>query len=242
MTMALFIVFCLSLMFALGMLFARLSEGMERVEKFITALSLGAMIGVAFLDLVPEILEEAEGTSYIWAAIAVVLGIVILKLLDRFVPEHEGKEESKEGNLAHIGIMSAVAIMLHNIVEGMTVYSVSSASLKGGLVLALSVALHNIPMGAFIYSTMKNEKRNMRNLVLLSAPLSTLLGGVLMMLLSSFLSPSLFAILMSLALGMVLYIIFWELIPSVLHTKDWKTTVPSLVLGLLLVLVASFLE
>ena len=49
--MALFIVFCLSLMFALGMLFARLSEGMERVEKFITALSLGAMIGVAFLDL-----------------------------------------------------------------------------------------------------------------------------------------------------------------------------------------------
>ena len=82
----------------------------------------------------------------------------------------------------------------------------------------------------------------MRNLVLLSAPLSTFLGGVLMMLLSSFLSPSLFAILMSLALGMVLYIIFWELIPSVLHTKDWKTTVPSLVLGLLLVLVASFLE
>ena len=200
------------------------------------------MAGVAFLDLVPEIIGECGDIGIYWVILSLLAGIIVLKVLDHFVPEHEGKEESQEGNMTHIGIMSAVAIMLHNIVEGMTVYSVASQSIKSGLTLAFGVALHNIPMGALIYSCLKNENRMKRNVILLFSALSTVLGGVLMMLLSSVLSPSFFVVLMSLALGMVLYIIFWELLPQAIKAKDCKTVVPAFILGLLLVVVSVFLE
>ena len=240
--MAMLTVICLSLVFASGMLCAKLTEGRAHVEKFIAALSLGAMVGVAFLDLIPEIMEERGEISILWILLSVAAGIVVLKVLDHFVPEHEGKEESEEGNMTHIGIMSAVAVVLHNIVEGMTVYSVSSQSFRSGLTLMVGVALHNIPMGALIYSCLKSEKRAKRNIILAASSLSTVLGGVLMMVLSSALSPSFFVVLMSLALGMVMYIIFWELLPQAIKAKERKTVAASLALGLLLVVVASFLE
>ena len=149
--MALLVVLCLSIVFGLGMVFAKLTSNKAHVQSFISSLSLGAMAGVAFLDLIPEIVEETSGLGYLLVIALCALGIVILKVLDHFVPEHEGSEESEEGNLVHIGIMSAIAIVLHNIVEGMTVYSVASQSLNSGITLALGVALHNIPMGALIY-------------------------------------------------------------------------------------------
>ncbi|MGN1164156.1 MAG: ZIP family metal transporter [Candidatus Ornithospirochaeta sp.] len=240
--MAMLTVFCLSLVFASGMLCAKLTAGKEHVEKFISSLSLGAMVGVAFLDLIPEIIEESGGGGIVWVLLSVAAGIAVLKVLDHFVPEHEGREESEEGNMTHIGIMSAIAIMLHNIVEGMTVYSVASQSVKSGFTLAFGVALHNIPMGAFIYSCLKNEKKTKRNAILVASALSTVLGGVLMMLLSSVLSPSFFSVLMSLALGMVLYIIFWELLPQAIKAKERKTVVFAFLLGLVLVLVSTLLE
>ena len=63
-----------------------------------------------------------------------------------------------------------------------------------------------------------------------------------MMALSSVLSPSFFIVLMSLALGMVLYILFWELLPSALKSKEKKITIIGTLLGLLLVVASLFLE
>lgn len=240
--MALLVVFCLSMVFIGGMLSAKLASRKAHVQSFISSISLGAMAGVAFLDLIPEIIEETEGLEIVYVLILVALGVLVLKVLDRFVPEHEGSEESEEGNLVHIGIMSAVAIMLHNIVEGMTVYSVASQSIRSGVTLAIGVALHNIPMGALIYSTLKSEKRGKRNIILLLSSFSTFFGGLLMAALSSILSSSFFMVLMSLALGMVLYILFWELLPSAIHSKDRKTVVIGSLIGLLLVVVSAILE
>ena len=53
--MALLVVLCLSVVFALGMVCAKLTSGKAHVQSFISSLSLGAMAGVAFLYLIPEI-------------------------------------------------------------------------------------------------------------------------------------------------------------------------------------------
>ena len=55
--------------------------------------------------------------------------------------------------------MSSVAIILHNIIEGMAVYSMAAESLNVGVMIAFGVGLHNIPMGMIIYSTLVKEKR-----------------------------------------------------------------------------------
>ena len=95
--MALLVVLCLSVVFALGMVCAKLTSGKAHIQSFISSLSLGAMAGVAFLDLIPEIVEETTGYGYILVAVWCVLGIVILKILDRFVPEQAGRDKTAEG-------------------------------------------------------------------------------------------------------------------------------------------------
>lgn len=137
------------------------------------------MSALAAADIIPEILHEMSGTGLIKAVLFTAAGIVFLKLLDRFVPEHHGDEESP-GAMIHIGIISALAIMLHNIIEGMAVYELGADSLRQGVIFAIGVGLHNIPMGMLVYSTLKDETRVKKYTVLFAVMISTFAGGLVM--------------------------------------------------------------
>ena len=52
-----------------------------------------------------------------------------------------------DNQLYKLGLISVVALMLHNIPEGITTFISSSLDSKLGIVLAASIALHNIPEG-----------------------------------------------------------------------------------------------
>lgn len=239
--MAVFLTFGLGLSFLLGALVITLSKkNKEQVEHLSVSLAFGAMLAISALDLMPEILEEVSGYGVLYASVFVVVGVLLLKMLDHFIPEHEGSEESEEGNLVHIGVMSLVAIALHNIVEGMTVYNVAVVSMKSGLSLALGVGLHNIPMGMFIYSTMEHEKSVRKWSTMGIAAVSTFLGGLLMSVLR--VDEALVPYLTSLALGMVIYILFFELLPNVFHSKEKKLCVLGTVAGLLIVVLSMLFE
>ncbi|MBQ0071267.1 MAG: ZIP family metal transporter [Spirochaetales bacterium] len=237
---AILVTLILGFSFLLGAFFITLSKRKEMVEHLSVSLAFGAMLAISLFDLVPEILEEASGYSVLYESLFVVLGVLLLKLLDLFIPEHEGSEESEEGNLVHIGVMSVAAIALHNIVEGMTVYNVAALSMKSGLSLAVGVGLHNIPMGMFIYSTMEYESRRRRCTIMGIATISTFLGGVLMSVLK--VDEGLVPYLTSLALGMVIYILFFELLPNVFHSKERKLSVLGTALGLVVVLLSMLFE
>lgn len=229
------------LFFLLGALGVKLSHKKEWVERLSLSLAFGAIIALVSFDFVPEILEEVRGLDLLWCLIFVILGFVILKVLDLFVPEHEGKEQSTQGNMAHIGIMGTLALVLHNIVEGMTVYSVASLSFTSGISLMIGVGLHNIPMGMFISSTLMNEKKSKRIVTMIFLTLSTFLGGLIMSLFINNIEERVMPLLTSLALGMVLYILFFELLSSVIKDKDRKTTILGTLLGFVIVVISTFL-
>lgn len=220
--MALFITFGLSLLFLIGVMLGSITKGSEKIELASVALAFGSMFSVAAFDIIPELLEGIGSGEIMWwkALIFVACGFLSLLILDRFVPEHEGSEKSRNGNLVHIGVMATLAIAIHNTVEGMSVYSIASTNIKSGVLLALGVALHNIPMGMLVYSTTKSEERRKRWVTILIASFSTLLGGALMMALESTLSLSVVEALSSIALGMVLYILIFELLSDILHSEN----------------------
>ena len=97
---------------------------------------------------------------------------LILKILDRFVPEHDSN------NLSHIGIVSSIAIIIHNIIEGMAIYNTVISDLNTCILLSLGVGLHNIPLGMAISSTTYKDNKKSTILVVLIA-LSTFIGGLL---------------------------------------------------------------
>lgn len=241
--MGLLITFVLGLFFLVGALIIRLTTKKELIEHLSIAMAFGAMIAIGVFDLIPDIIEEYEVKQLWLPVIFILVGVGMLKLLDRFIPEHNdsGEEETLE-NLVHIGFIAAVAISIHNIVEGMTVYSMALQSTRESFSLAIGVGLHNIPMGMLIYSTLEKEHGFKKNFVLAISVLSTFVGGILMALVSPFLTEGVISALVCVALGMVIYILLFELFPSIYHEKNKRVSIIGTVLGVCIVFLSMLFE
>ncbi len=239
--MILFITFLLGLFFAAGAAAAGLSANTRKIEEISISVAAGAMSALAAADIIPEILHEMRGAGLIKAVLFTAAGVVFLKLLDRFVPEHHGDEKSP-GAMIHIGIISALAIMLHNIIEGMAVYELGADSLRQGIIFAIGVGLHNIPMGMLVYSTLKDETRVKKYTVLFAVMISTFAGGVIMAALGGCMSHTLIELLTCVTLGMIIYIIAFELIPYMAAHRNYRVYAAGIAAGAAIVAVSLLFE
>lgn len=241
--MPLLIAFAAGLFILLGAVAIRFSKNAHKVEVMSFALALGALVALMVFDLIPD-MAEGEIKWYL-VLIFVAVGFGILTLLDILAPDHDDHHDTEENhdeeNSAHIGIMSALAVILHNIVEGMTVYSLAFADSKQGLILAVAIGLHNIPMGMLIFATLAHKSRRARLGLISAVVLSTPLGGLLMMLLSGFLTEVVISALVCVAAGMIVYLIAMELAPHVIKTKPVKLSVIGCITGFVVVLISCLL-
>lgn len=244
--MGLLITFLLGLFILLGAALTHITKNHRLVEDFSIALALGTMVTLAITDLIPEAVEHLEGTNTIVVLlVCVAAGIVLLKVLDRFIPDHDSdhsvNHECTEENAAHIGIITTIAVTLHNLIEGMAVYSVATESLETGLLTALGVGLHNIPMGIIIASTLESEARGKRIAFLAAASLSTFVGGVIMASAWGFINDLAIGVLISITLGMIAYIVFFELLPHIVHRRRWVLSAVGIAIGVAIVFSSALL-
>lgn len=250
--MGLIITFLLGIFFLAGAAFIRLAKNSEWIEHLSVSLAFGSMSALVVLELLPEVIEEFARKHLLAAIITAIAGIAGLWILDHFIPDHDGNLEAgtnsasvavdHHDNMIHIGIISAIAIILHNTVEGMTVYSLTLESIRQGALLSLGVGLHNIPMGMLIYASLEDEKRSKRYLIITLASLSTFFGGLLMTLISPLLNEFVLGILLCITLGMILYIIFFELISDLLRRKRWMLSAIGSIIGVLILLASTLME
>lgn len=244
--MGLVITFVLGVFIVAGAEITRLTKNDKRVVQLSIAIAFGTLSSLAVVDLLPEALENL-GTGHISVLIAGIAGgVLILKLLDRFIPDHDNvhgtEHECTDKNVIHIGIISTIAVTLHNIIEGMAVFSIAEESVSSGLLMALGVGLHNIPMGMIIFSTLVTERRSRRNEMLALASGSTFVGGLIMHMLWGSVNQFIVGILMALTLGMIVYIVLFELVPHLLHEKDRRLSVIGTLAGVAVIVVSMMIE
>lgn len=240
--MGLLITLLLGLFIILGAVITILSKNNHKFISFSISMALSVIIMIIITDLIPEIsdivkVSDGKFVDVILILISIITGFSILKLLDIFIPEHD-----KKNNLGHIGIISAIALILHNIIEGMAVYSTVSTSIKSGLLITIGVGLHNIPLGMVIASTLYNNNNAKKMWIIISIiSLSTLFGGIIMFLLQGLLiNELLLGILLSITMGMLIYIVVIELIPKVMHMQEKKIASIGLILGIVIVWFANY--
>lgn len=217
-------------------------------EKFLLislSMAFGVMMTLIVLELFPEAYEILSAGLNEYLSITLILtmafiGFFVLKLLDKFIPDHEKNDEN---NLMHIGIVSSIALTIHNIIEGMAVYSTVTTSLSLGLLLCMGVGLHNIPLGMAIssafYESTNNKKRS--NIIILLISLSTFIGGLIMFLTSnsSLTEVYVISIVLSLTIGMLLYINIVEILPRMIKSENKKTVILSTAFGILLLIIST---
>lgn len=125
------------------------------------AFAAGVMSFLSIIDLIPEAFSHFktrffEIPSILMIAIFFLVGMMISKAFDKIVPE-------EKDSLFKVGIISMIAIILHNIPEGIVTFITTNNHFRLGLTLTIAIALHNIPEGISIalpiyYSTGSRKK------------------------------------------------------------------------------------
>lgn len=234
----------LGLFILVGALIPFFAHNSSKFIAFSLAMAFSVMIMLIVFDLLPEAYEAFQTKQIGYLALFVLIGTLSLKILDHFIPDHEDdptKESDDHDNLRHIGLMSCIALIIHNIIEGMAVYSTGLSSTSSGLMISLGVGLHNIPMGMVIASTLyqKNGNRGKTLLWVLLLSLSTFLGGALLYFIPGFqIEGFSLGVLLSITIGMLLYISFLELLPRICHTKEKMLSLFGFLAGIILLVVA----
>lgn len=245
--MALFITLIVGLFTFLGSLIIFFVKNNKKIVDFSISIGFGALIALIILELIPETLELIQTKFMVMGSIVVTLlllfvGIGILKILDKFIPHHEGKSKD---TLVHIGIMTSIALVVHNLLEGMAIYTSFNSSMTFGSMLGFGVALHNIPLGMSITSMFyKNSKDNVKAVVIsLLVSLSTFLGGLIAIVFSEIILVEFYrGAILSITLGMLIYIVLFELLPHILENKNKKNICLGIILGIVLITLSSMLS
>jgi len=228
----------------------------KRFTDFSISIAFGVIISLILFELLPETFEVLNGEIGVVRTIFVIIilsliGITLLKLLDLFVPHHEHEAHHKHqhssdkchnDHLYHIGIMSSIGMIAHNIIEGMSLYLVSSTSLISGILLCIGIGLHNIPMGLVISSTLtsSNFSKNKVLKISLIVSIATFIGGILMFMIGG-VNELVEGILLGLTLGMLIYISIFELFHQIYHMKNKKITITGIIIGIILLVISILL-
>lgn len=200
------------------------------------------MIFVSLTDLVPESYNMLKNTFNLLPLILIILiginvGIVLSFYIKKYVPD-------ENDNLYKVGIISMLAIIFHNIPEGMATFMASNTNITLGISLTIAIALHNIPEGISIavpiyYSTNSRAKAIFYTFI---SGLSELFGAIITYLfLKPFINDLALGILFAVIAGIMIHISITELLPTSLSYKNKKITFIFFIIGIIFVLFSHFL-
>lgn len=222
--------------------------------KFLSAslgFSAGVMLYVAMIEIfskantyLAEAMGEVKG-SWI-CAIAFFGGIIAIGLIDYLIPNAEndiGRNDKSIG-LKRMGIMTALAIGIHNFPEGLATFISALRDPTLGFAIAVAIAIHNIPEGiavsAPIYFATGNRKKAFAISFLsgITEPVGAIIGYMILM---PFFNDVIFGILFAAVAGIMVFIAIEELLPMAREYEKSKITIIGVVLGMMVMAVSLLL-
>lgn len=220
----------------LGSLFIFVKGNKENIIKCSLAFASGVMLSVSIFDLIPESLTMFQSISknsiFLNIMFFIIIGLIIPLFIDKILPN----KLDQTSKLYKLGIFTMIAIIIHNIPEGIATYISSETNIKLGISITIAIAMHNIPEGISIampvYYATKNKKKAI-GLTFLSG-MSEPLGAVLAFLfLKPIINNTIMGGLFAIIAGIMTYISIIELLPAALKYKEKKKTIISFLIGIL---------
>lgn len=225
-----------------GLLAMMIKKPQARYLSFALGLSAGVMIYVSFLELLPRSIEDAGEVEGVLAFFA---GILLVGVIDLIIPEQENphhctqimdeKGFTNDKMLMRTGMMTAMAIAIHNFPEGMSVFAVALNDLELGGLIAVAIAIHNIPEGIavampLLYSSGSRRKALWYSTLSgLAEPAGAMIGLVILL---PFLSESVIALTLGFVAGVMVYVSVDELLPAAHRYGHGHSTILGIVLGM----------
>lgn len=219
-----------------GLLALRFRDKMHAILGF----SAGAVMAVAFFDLLPEAIELGEGV-YDVADITgfVALGFLIYLILDRTIFLHahahdEGHEHAlSEPEARHVnrGSLGASTLSVHSFLDGVAIGLAFQVSTAVGMIVTVAVLVHDFSDGInTVGLILKNKGERTRALRWLAIDATApVLGIILTMFIS--LPVHALAVILAVFCGFFIYIGATDLIPESHHAHPKMMTTIMTLLG-----------
>lgn len=180
--------------------------------------SSSIMLYISVFDLIPA------SFRYINKIYSFIFSVAILAVYALFggilVHMLENKTDNKN-KLYKLGFVSMIALVLHNIPEGIITFITSSKNIELGISLSISIALHNIPEGIAISIPIYYGNNNKKKAILytLIAALSEPFGALFSLLFLYNINNYLFGIILAFTSGIMIYLSIFELLKEGFKNK-----------------------
>lgn len=223
------------LMTLLGGLFAlRLQDRLHLILGF----SAGAVIGVAFFDLIPEAAELVGGrgsTAFVFVIVA--LGFVAYMVLDRTIAPHGHKGERTE-RLWQRGALGAMSLSLHSFLDGFAIGLAFQVSTSVGAIVAAAVLAHDFSDGINTVGVVLNRHGGNRLALgwLIVDAVAPVIGAATTLVLNF--RESMLGWCLALFAGFFIYISASDLLPESYHDHPTVWTTAMTILGMAVVYTA----
>lgn len=228
--------------------------------SFSLGISAGVMIYVSMVELFADAqktLIEAFDTKQgmIITVICFFAGMLLIALIDRLVPSYENPHEirsvesleskpAKDQKLMRMGLMTALAIGIHNFPEGIATFMAAIENPTLGIAIAVAIAIHNIPEGIAVsipiyYATGNRKKAFFLSFLSgLSEPIGALLAYFILM---PFLSTVLMGCVFAFVAGIMIFISLDELLPAAREYSEPHTAIYGMITGMAIMAVSLIL-
>ncbi len=227
--------------------------------------SAGVMIYVSFVEMLEQsrkilVIELGSQTGIFYSVAAFFTGILVIMLIDRLVPSIENPHEIrtlesinkiekgdfqlKTERLKKMGIMSAIAIAIHNFPEGLATFIAALQDPALGVSISVAIAIHNIPEGIAVsiplFYALGNRKKAfvLSFLSGLAEPLGAIIGYLLLM---PFLNDVIFGLMFAFVAGIMVFISLDELLPAAEEFGEHHLAIYGLISGMALMAVSLLL-
>lgn len=204
-----------------GVLALRARRFPENWDKVLLALGAGFLISLVFLELIPEsfhLTADPENSVLAMLLGFSMLHFFEHTFVEHF---HFGEETHHDRSHHHVSAFGAVGgLALHSFFDGMTIAAITSVRVELGVLAAIAIILHKIPEGMTVVSIMLLGKRSpgeaWKASLLLGA--STILGALLVTFAVT-LDENLVGFLFAFSAGAALYVGACDLIPEINKSK-----------------------
>ncbi|MDE7214194.1 MAG: ZIP family metal transporter [Anaeroplasmataceae bacterium] len=254
-----------------GILGVLLKNKGNKVMSRILSFAGGVMVGIVVFEMVPESIEKTRFEEHPYGVMitfaAVVCGILLTfglnKILDQIenvrethksleelhhetqvlqLTQNQTEEKKDTKALIKAGLIMLLAIMFHNIPEGMAIGATGTAEVKMGVLVAILIAVHNVPEGMAISAPLASGGMKAWKTILLTslAGAATVIGAVIGMAIGG-IGTLAIGICMGLAGGAMLYVTFCEIIPQSILMDEGRIPAVSMLIGILCAMVFVYL-
>lgn len=184
----------------------------------------GALIGVAFLDLLPEAVEEAGESDVFLPAL---IGFVAFFFAERVIRIFHHHRHGDDAGTKPSTLLVVFGDGVHNFVDGVVITTAFLTAIPVGIITALAVASHEVPqeiadMGVLLANGLSKLKALLFNFL---SALTALAGALIAFFFAGFIQEYIY-IFLALAAGHFIYISASDLIPELQETHSKERKVP----------------